>query len=214
MVKINKSAEPNILTLNKVNWTTDLLGFINRNEKVPPNVSSRYNQDDIKKTLRDECNNKCMYCESTIAHVSYEHIEHIKPKAKTKFPELTYEWMNLGLSCQICNMNKGDEYDLNLPFINPYLENPSDFIFALGHFIYNKPANTKGELTKRQLKLNRPELLERRQERLESIIRLIERYHAETNPTLKNAIRSEIEFEVGYEKPYSLCAKSIYDAMM
>jgi uncharacterized protein (TIGR02646 family) len=214
MIKINKGVEPNILTTNKVNWTNELLGYIQRNEKVPSNVSNRYNQNDVKESLRTECQNKCMYCESAVAHVSYEHIEHIKPKAKTKFPELTYEWTNLGLACPVCNMNKGDEYDINLPFINPYTENPSDFIFALGHFIYHKPANTRAELTKRQLKLNRPELLERRQERLESIIRLIDRFHSETNPTLKDAIKSEIEIEVEQNKPYSLCAKSIYDAMM
>ncbi|WP_282042841.1 HNH endonuclease [Winogradskyella flava] len=214
MIRINKTAEPNILTINKANWTAELLGYINRNEKVPSSVASRYNQDDVKQTLRVECKHKCMYCESAVAHVSYEHIEHIKPKAKTKFPELTYEWTNLGLACPVCNMNKGDEYDVNLPIINPYIENPSDFIFALGHFLYNKPASAKAELTRRQLKLNRPELLERRQERLESIIRLINRYHAETNPTLKNAIWTEIDVEVADDKPYSLCAKSIYDAMM
>ena len=111
-------------------------------------------------------------------------------------------------------MNKGDEYDNNLPIINPYIENPSDFIFALGHFLYHKPANSKGELTKRQLKLNRPELLERRQERLESISRLIDKYHSETNLTLKQAIRVEIEIEIEDDKPYSLCAKSIFEAMM
>ena len=203
-----------MLTINKATWTTELLGYIGRNEKVPSNVANRYNHNDIKSELRNECSNKCMYCESPVAHVSYEHIEHIKPKAKTKFPQLTFEWTNLGLACPVCNMNKGDEYDNNLPIINPYIENPSDFIFALGHFLYHKPANAKGELTKRQLKLNRPELLERRQERLESITRLIDKYHSETNQTLKEAIRVEIEIEIEEDKPYSLCAKSIFNAMM
>ena len=214
MIKINKNSEPNILRNNKVAWTTDLLGYIARNEKIPSNLSNRYNQDDVKNELRNECSNKCMYCESPIAHVSYEHIEHIKPKAKTKFPELTFEWTNLGLACPVCNMNKGDEYDINLPIINPYIENPSDFIFALGHFLYHRAANAKGELTKRQLKLNRPELIERRQERLESISRLIDKYHLETNFTLQQAIRAEIEIEISEDKPYSLCAKSIFNAMM
>lgn len=214
MVKINKKPEPVILRVNKVNWTNELLGFINRNEKVPSTVSNRYNQDEVKQLLRTEVNNKCMYCESSVAHVSYEHIEHIKPKAKTKFPALTFEWSNLGLACPVCNMNKGDEYDVNMPFINPYLDDPSDFIFALGHFIYHRPANPRGELTKRQFKLNRPELLERRHERLESIVRLIDKYHSETNQTLKKAIKSEIEIEVQNDKPYSMCAKSIYDAMI
>lgn len=214
MIKISKKPEPNILSVNKVNWTNELLGYIRRNEKVPSSVSNRYNQQEVKIVLRNECRNKCMYCESPIAHISYEHIEHIKPKAKTKFPELTFAWENLGLACPVCNMNKGDEYDVDLPFVNPYKEEPSDFIFALGHFIYHQPANARGDLTRRQLKLNRPELLERRKERLDSIIRLIEKYHSETNQTLKNAIKEEIEIEIMDDKPYSICANSIYNAMI
>ena len=214
MIKINKGVEPNVLTNNKVAWTAELLGYINRNEKVPDGVYNRYNNNEIKNSLREECSYKCMYCESPVAHVSYEHIEHIQPKAKTKFPALTYEWYNLGLSCPVCNMNKGDNYDILLPFINPYTDNPSLFIFALGHFIYHRPANQRGELTKRIFKLNRPELIERRQERLESISRLIDKYHSENNQILKAAIKDEIEIEIQDDKPYSLCAKSIYDAMM
>jgi uncharacterized protein (TIGR02646 family) len=214
MIRINKSNEPAILQNNKTAWTTELLGFIGRNEKVPDNVSNRYNNDEVKTLLKNDCKNKCMYCESLVSHVSYEHIEHIKPKAKTKFPDLTFEWSNLGLACPVCNMNKGDEFDANLPFINPYIEDPSLFIFALGHIIYHKPGNQRGEVTKRLLKLNRPELIERRFERLESIFRLIDKYHSETNPILKQAIGEEIEIEVQDDKPYSLCAKSIYNAMM
>jgi 5-methylcytosine-specific restriction endonuclease McrA len=214
MIRINKSNEPPILQTNKSTWTNELMGYINRNEKVPEGVYNRYNNIEVKNLLQFDTTNKCMYCESFVSHVSYEHIEHIKPKAKTKFPELTYEWSNLGLACPICNINKGDEYDVNPPFVNPFLDYPSQFLFALGHFIYHKPANQRGEITKRQLKLNRPDLLERRYERLESILRLINRYHAETNAILKQAIKVEIEIEVQDDKQYSMCAKSIYKELM
>lgn len=214
MIRINKGVEPNILTNNKATWTTELLDYINRSEKVPEGVYSRYNHNEVKNSLRKECSNKCMYCESPVAHVSYEHIEHIQPKAKSKFPLLTYEWNNLGLACPICNMNKGDQYDIDLPFVNPYTEDPSLFFIALGYIIYHKAANRRGELTKRVLKLNRPELIERRSERLEAITRLIDKYHSETNLILKEAIKTEIEIEIQPDKPYSLCAKSLYDALM
>ena len=214
MIRITKNPEPQILADNKIAWTNQLMGFIGLNQQVATAVYSRYNQIDVKNTLRNECKGKCMYCESMIAHVSYEHIEHIRPKARTLFPELTYEWTNLGLACPVCNMNKGDEFDIHLQIINPYVENPSDYILAIGNFIYSRPANPKGELTKIQLKLNRPELLERRQERLELITLLINRYHSEGNLTLKNAIKAEIEIEIDSDKAYSLCAKSIFDTLM
>jgi uncharacterized protein (TIGR02646 family) len=214
MIKINKGGEPNILVNNKVVWTTELMGYINTNVKVPDGVYNRYNNNEVKAALKTECSNKCMYCESNVSHVSYEHIEHIKPKAKTKYPTLTYEWDNLGLACPICNMNKGDQYDLNLPFINPYMDNPSLYFVAIGHFIYHKHANQRAEITKRIIKLNRPELIEKRLERLESISRLIDKYHSETNLTLKAAIKAEIEIEILDDKPYSFCAKSLYDALM
>lgn len=214
MIKINKSAEPNVLSINKMAWTTELMEYINADTKVPDGVYSRYNCSAVKEVLRKECQNKCMYCESQVSHVSYEHIEHIKPKAKTKFPQLTYEWKNLGLACPVCNMNKGDEYDINLPFIDPYVDDPSLYFVALGHFIYHKNANPRGELTKRILKLNRPDLIERRLERLESIARLIDKYHSEANLTLKTAIKAEIETEILDDKPYSFCARSLYDALI
>jgi len=214
MIKINKGAEPNILVSNKAGWTAELMGYINASAKVPDGVSNRYNNDEVKTALKAECLNKCMYCESPVAHVSYEHIEHIKPKASTKFPTLTYDWNNLGLACPVCNMNQGDEYDVNLTFINPYVDDPSLHFIAIGHFIYHRPGNQRAELTKRIIKLNRPELIERRLERLESITRLIDKYYTEPNSILKDAIKAEIEIEILEDKPYSLCSKSLYNALM
>ncbi|KOY86019.1 hypothetical protein AD998_07565 [bacterium 336/3] len=214
MIRINKSLEPNILQTNKVAWTTELLDYISNGKKIPKGVYNRYNHSEVKVQLKMECFNKCMYCESVVAHVSHEHIEHIRPKAKDKFPSLTYEWNNLGLSCPVCNMNKGDEYDINLPFINPYIESPEDFIIALGAYIFHKPSNPKGDLTIRILKLNRPDLLERRLERIKVIHNLIDRYVSQTNPILKQAIKDELDIEVSQYKEYYLCVKSLYNSMV
>ncbi|PSR55769.1 HNH endonuclease [Adhaeribacter arboris] len=212
MIRIVKGIEPQALTLNKSRWTNDLLGYLSRGEKIPNNLKNNYNHVDVKDALRKESRFKCMYCESTIAHVSHEHIEHIKPKSI--FPDLTSEWDNLGLACQVCNMNKGNEYDNTYPFINPYLDDPANFLVALGHIIHHRPNNTRGELTQTIIQLNRPELLEKRSERLDSIKRLIDRYHATTNPLLQKVLKDQIEIEIAEDKPYTMCAQSLYKAFM
>lgn len=214
MIKIDKGPEPNILKTNKANWTKELLDFIAKGEKIPKSLGSNYNQGEVKDALKDESRKKCMYCESVVSHIAHEHIEHIKPKAKDKFPELTFEWENLGLACPICNMNKGSKYEASQPFINPYVDDPNENFIAMGHYIYSKPGNCRAEITKRELQLNRPELLEKRKERLESIIRLIERYCTMNDGILKEALLKEINTEIQKDKPYSLCARSIYNAMI
>lgn len=214
MINLTKGAEPNILRDNKTAWTNELLGHIARGEKIPKSLASNYNQTEVKEALKIESKNKCMYCESNVSHVAHEHIEHIKPKAQNKFPELTFEWSNLGLACPVCNMNKGAEYDNDTPFINPYVDDPVDNFIAMGHFIYNKPNRPRAELTNRTIKLNRPELIEKRKERIESIIRLIERYHSMAEGALKEALLEEINLEIAEDKPYSMCSKSIVEAMI
>ena len=212
MIPIVKGIEPQVLTLNKSKWTNDLLSYLSRREKIPNSLKSNYNHVDVKDVLRKESRFKCMYCESTIAHISYEHIEHIKPKSK--HPDLTFDWENLGLACQICNMNKGDEFNDTFPFINPYLDDPENFLVALGNYIHHRPNNTRAELTQAVIKLNRPELIEKRSERLDSIKRLIDRYHAATDPLLQKILKEEIEIEIGEDKPYTMCAQSLYKAFM
>lgn len=48
MIKLNKGPKPQVLVDNATNWTNELLGFIQRNEKVPSSVSNRYNHSDVK----------------------------------------------------------------------------------------------------------------------------------------------------------------------
>ena len=195
MISITKGPEPKILIDNNVKWTSELLSYISSGVKIPKHVENRYNTTEVKDALLLESSGKCMYCESPIGHIAHEHIEHIKPKASSKFPGLCYTWNNLGLACPKCNMNKSDTYDLIHPFINPYVDDPdSNFIF-FGTWIYPKGHNLRAEITIRVIELNRPDLIERRLERTKSIRRLIDSYNALPPSLLKDALLDEIFIE-------------------
>lgn len=212
MIKLSKLPEPIILSRNKARWTSDLMAYIHRGEKVPDNIKNKYNQDDVKATLKRETSDKCMYCESYISAVAPEHIEHYRPK--DIYPELSFEWSNLGLSCPWCNIKKNDKFDEQCAFINPYIDNPEDHFVFLGTMICHKPNDRRAQLTELELELNRPELMEARKSRIDAIIPLIDQYIAETNPSLKNVLKKNIEKEISGDKPYSMCAKSVIKTMM
>lgn len=213
MIKLTKGAKPQVLIDNSEIWRDELLGYIRRGEKVSSNVASRYNHADIKPSLKDESKNKCMYCESKVSHVSYEHIEHIKPKAKDKYPELTFDWDNLGLACPKCNMNKSDEYDSTLAPLNPYLDTPRDHLVVVGPYIYGRPGKNRGQLTEKLLDLNRIDLIEQRLERIDAVRQLMDCYEKEANQTLKKMILKEVMRELETDKPYSFVLNSVVEVV-
>ena len=213
MIKLNKQPEPNILTRNKAKWTADLMSCIDANQKVPDNIKNLYNHPDIKSVLRTETNGgKCMYCESPIAAVAAEHIEHYKPKAA--YPSLTFEWNNLGLSCPKCNINKGHVFDENNTYINPYIDFPSDHFIFLGTMILSSSNNRRAQITEFKLDLNRSELLEARKNRIDTIRLLIDKYETESDSTLKTILKNNIVKEIAEDKPYSMCAKMFCQMMI
>jgi len=87
--------------------------------------------------LEDEQFSLCIYCESRV-DTDTSHIEHIKPKDKDLFPELTFDYDNLAASCQgnvhvaltkvdenipesTCGHKKSNEYNDEL-FLSPHTE--------------------------------------------------------------------------------------------
>jgi uncharacterized protein (TIGR02646 family) len=119
-----------------------------------------------KEALKQSTYGKCMYCESVIDATGAQ-VEHIKPKSK--YPELTFEWTNLGYTCPDCNGKKykGDKYDESCPFINPYDEDPQVFITWDGAVLHSD--SPRGQYTIKEIGLNRPGLVERRRQKLEKI---------------------------------------------
>lgn len=205
MVKLKKGNEPDVLSANKTDWTNQLLSLIGADQPIPTSLYKKYSHDEVKDALRSECNSKCMYCESKVEHITDLHIEHIKPKAKDQYPELTYQYDNLGLACPLCNRNKRDIYDPDVPFINPYIDEPDDHFNAYGAFVWAKSGDERAKLTELQIDLNRSELIEARGERLKTIRALVDDYHNQRNPTIKAAIKKEILKEVDKDKIYSFC---------
>ena len=110
-----------------------------------------------------------MYCESKVSHIDFAHVEHIKPKAWDKFPELEFIWDNLGYACAKCNNEKSDKYFDDAPFINPYAEEPSEFVFFFGPLMFHRNGGERGEISVKEINLNRPELIERRMKKMKKL---------------------------------------------
>lgn len=170
-------------------------------------AGGNYKHTDNKEALREVGFDKCMYCESKVSHTYYGDIEHIKPKVR--FPELEFVWENLGFVCAVCNGIKKDKFEENTPFINPYDENPEDHIIAVGSFIKHKQGSERGEVTINEIYLNRVTLIERRQEKLDSIEKAINSCFRTQNISLRNIAINELKKEADFDKEYSLCVKSL-----
>lgn len=128
MIKLIKYPKPRVLIENEDKWKNEYMASINSaadNIKIP----RHYSHNDIKEALIVETHGKCAYCESKFRHVTSGDIEHIFPKNKNARPDLVVEWTNLTLSCPTCNrQNKKDYYDPQLPLINPYVDEPEQYL--------------------------------------------------------------------------------------
>ncbi len=173
----------------------------------PTALVTNYKHPDNKEALVNASFEKCSYCESEVTHIYFGDIEHIRPKSK--YPNLEFEWSNLGFVCATCNNAKSNKYDEGTPYINPYEENPDDFLIAVGVFLKNKQGNERGELTILDIRLNRPELLEKRQTKLESIGKTIDACMRTRNESLKNNALKAIKQEGNEDKEYSFFVKML-----
>lgn len=168
-----------------------------------------YNHKTNKDALRKANFDKCMYCESIISHIDYAHIEHIKPKAEGKYPELKYTWENLGYACSRCNIMKSEEYVETTPYIDPYSEDPEEHIFPSGVFLFAKNGSERGELTISAIDLNRIDLIGKRQGRIDEVVKTMLACFRTKNETLRNNALEAIKKDALPDKEYSLVLKTL-----
>ena len=190
MIKLIKQPKPQLLTDKGDTWTADLMTEFYLTNEINKTKQNRYSKPEIKEVLITETKEKCAYCESKITHIYPGDIEHIIPKSI--FPRLTFTWSNLTLGCYWCNNKKRANLDRDCKFINPYKDNPKEHIRAFGPLIYHINSSQRGEITWRTLELNRPELRDKRQEKIEELQVMIDKYNLTLNATLKSLIEKEV----------------------
>lgn len=114
MKHIIKQEEPKSF----INWKN------NANDDWKPTYANidRQERIDLLKSLKEEQGYICCYCEREL-NVGDCHVEHFRPKDKTKFPHLELVYDNLLCSCQVntekgeplhCGNSKGNWFDEEL----------------------------------------------------------------------------------------------------
>ena len=153
MIKIHKSAAPQILVDKKTTWTQNLLDAIatyGEYSKIPESEKSRllshYRHKNIQDALFASSHHKCAFCECKPGESGNMEVEHFEPKSL--YPDLTFEWDNLLPSCRKCNEHKLGFDTRTDPIINPAIEDPEQLLTYLHLRI--KPLAGSGQERKAQ----------------------------------------------------------------
>jgi hypothetical protein len=202
MIRLSKTDIPHILGKHAAEWTKSLLDKLAQGLQPAKGELSRYSHPEIKAALLAETNGKCAYCESKVQHVAFGDIEHITPKASA--PEKRYDWSNLTIACDVCNTKKSDHQDV----LDPYTDDPQEHLTFEGPVVWALSA--LGISTEVRLDLNRMPLIERRQERLKSLQRLIVLATTHSDPNVRNALRRDIlENELADDREYTAMCRAV-----
>lgn len=178
----------------------------------PEALKTNYKHSENKKALETASHGKCMYCESKVTHVYFGDVEHIKPKAAGKYPELKFEWSNLGFCCARCNNSKNDGYEDDCPIIDPYSEDPAENLIAFGSLLYPRSGSERGDLTIRIVDLNRVDLIEKRALRLDEVQKAVNACFRTTNEALRAMLLRSLEGEGDSSKEFSIFAAALVAA--
>lgn len=178
----------------------------------PLDEKTNYKHPTNKAALAQAGFGKCMYCEVKILDTQYGDVEHIKPK--DKFPELEFEWSNLGLSCAVCNNNKNNYYCEESRIIDPYVDEPSDFLYPGDALIFAKGWESVGGDTIDLIKLNRTPLVEKRAHRAQEVSNLVEKIRTRPSDNLRAAAIDLVLDETGPSTEFSFVSRATAERLL
>jgi len=178
----------------------------------PAALRTNYKHPDNKEALLRASHGKCMYCESQVSHVYFGDVEHIRPKAEGKYPELEFEWTNLGYCCARCNNEKKDQFDENCPIVDPYSEEPDTHLLAFGPVLRHRAGSERGAITIATTDLNRAELIERRAMRLSQLQNSLDACYRTANETVRATLLAALDEEGSASKEFSMFAVALIAA--
>lgn len=206
MIRLEKLSLPQDVADAIAERTRQAKVHLDAGESIPDSLVKQYRNRDVKDLLKTETSCKCAYCESKVTAVYWGDVEHIAPRSI--HPELTFEYDNLTLACAVCNNGKRAYADPSTPLVNPYVDDPADYLLALGPIIKGFPGNSRGFATEVVLKLNRQDLIERRHERLERLSHLVTAFVMETSVSRKTLLQMQLVAEVANDKEYAFVARA------
>lgn len=129
VIKLVRSPEPDELT-------KELQEQLIREFKLDKKKSV-WNKTFIRKTLLEESNYKCAYCECFIGDGNKEmHVDHFH--YKDKYEDEVVKWENLLPSCPHCNKSKSTHDTYVKPIINPFEQNPQEYFYIKNYRYYSK----------------------------------------------------------------------------
>ena len=206
MIKLKKTAKPQILVDYAQDWTNDYLDCLKKGNTPSDTIKNRYKHPEIKKALKAETHEKCAYCESKITHIDYGDVEHILPKNKNARPDLYVDWDNLTFTCTRCNRDgKKDYFNPKAPLINPYVDDPDNYFKFVSNFIHPKNTGNPNiaQITIDTIKLNRLELAERRKEVIEEVRNLLLAWNTAADSIVKATLHHTLQEYCNPDKEYS-----------
>ena len=158
MKNVARSKMPESLAADAPQWQAELLRWVRAhpNARVPAALIGRYAQEDVRDALRRMYRNQCCYCEGRIKDVSYDHIEHRRPKST--FPDAAFDWDNLHLACQKCNIEKGNKWRASAPILDAVVDRPLEdhLTYRVGELgVLRWPKSERGSTTVEHTNLNR-----------------------------------------------------------
>lgn len=200
MRRLAKSSEPSILLARKREWTQNYLSAVR--ERGRPGMP--WAHPEIRAALTAETKGRCAYCDASIANVATAHIEHYRPRKK--YPELVVEWANLTIACPRCNSKKGDSFSEDIPFVNPFSDDPEAHLIFLADLVF-APDSCRGQHTISTLGLNDEDVVQARKRRLVNLERLVRSWHRAPEP-MRSGILAEI-YDNLEEEEYRASADSL-----
>lgn len=208
MIRLYKQDEPEVLRTNGAAWLDAIQQRLAAGE-IPTNTEKgRYRHPDIKAALIVETHGKCAYCEALLLHITFGDVEHISPKSNRV--EDTFRWDNLTLACDVCNTYKKNAVGI----IDPYDDEPNDHFFFSGPMIFVRPGSAKGTLTRKQLRLNRADLIIHRSKRLETVEGLLTIIETTADPQIRQVLISDLlDNEASDSSEYAACVRNFLEGI-
>jgi uncharacterized protein (TIGR02646 family) len=212
MIALEKTQCPTILQNNADAWTTEILRLVSSGLDAKDRRRTRYAHEDIKSAILSETFGKCAYCESKVRHISYGDIEHIIPKKID--PTKWFEWTNLTLACDICNTWKGEFPVTDTNFVDPYSTDPESHFIFLGASLFPMPGDDAAKSAEVLLTLNRPPLMEKREEKIKSVLRQFEIIAKTPGIIVKQSLADHLSKELMKESEFSAVGRFLFRALL